>query len=456
VSRVPALAFVMTAMLVGLAASASGAPRHEPRPPGVSVRMTIEGPIFIDQRGFSLYWRDPECGDSLAAPIVPVSTDGALGVQATATRRRSCLQKNPPLLASADAQPVGRWSILVRSNGVRQWTYDGRPIHRSTKDRAPGEINGSYPTRLGRGVSPAAAAPLEGAPSGVNYRVTAAGLALTNNRGRALYYRTSGSCRDRCEQTWRPLTAPIIATTDQLSSDWTIVTRRDGARQWAYKNHPLYTYVNDTDQNSEQVFGDAFGGTWSGPIRGWSVALLRPAPRHPADVTVQALAGDPQLFSFGLPSVVYANRDGMTLYTMHCSDSGVDRNEEGVSCDDVGDDPRYWLSFCGGEERCAATWRPLPAPASARALDDVWSVVTINPRNAFQPSREGAAERVWAYRGRVVFTYAHDQLRGDYYGDDNGFGTTGLGQMTARPIPAFTQARVAPPVVQLQSTDGAR
>ena len=43
--------------------------------------------------------------------------------------------------------------------------------------------------------------------------------------------------------------------------DWTVVTRDDGAKQWAYKAKPLYTFAKDT--KAGDVSGDGFlNGAW--------------------------------------------------------------------------------------------------------------------------------------------------------------------------------------------------
>jgi len=41
---------------------------------------------------------------------------------------------------------------------------------------------------------------------------------------------------------------------------WTVVTRDDGMKQWAYKGKPLYTYVKDT--KPDQAAGDGVGQVW--------------------------------------------------------------------------------------------------------------------------------------------------------------------------------------------------
>ena len=44
--------------------------------------------------------------------------------------------------------------------------------------------------------------------------------------------------RKSCTDLWKPVTADEGA---QEVGDWTVVERRDGARQWAYQEQPLYT-----------------------------------------------------------------------------------------------------------------------------------------------------------------------------------------------------------------------
>ncbi len=51
------------------------------------------------------------------------------------------------------------------------------------------------------------------------------------------------NCNDRCASAWPPL---MVAEGGVSEGDWTVVTREDGSRQWAYKSKPLYTYARDT------------------------------------------------------------------------------------------------------------------------------------------------------------------------------------------------------------------
>ena len=46
----------------------------------------------------------------------------------------NCVLAWPPLYASDDAEPIGQWSILERSDGTRQWAYKGQPVYERFHD----------------------------------------------------------------------------------------------------------------------------------------------------------------------------------------------------------------------------------------------------------------------------------------------------------------------------------
>src|SRR6188472_663328 len=76
---------------------------------------------------------------------------------------------------------------------------------------------------------------------------TSKGKAFVNAKGMTLYTfdkDTGGksACNGPCATNWPPLMAADGAT---AMSDWSIVTRDDGSRQWAYKGRPLYTWAKD-------------------------------------------------------------------------------------------------------------------------------------------------------------------------------------------------------------------
>ena len=86
--------------------------------------------------------------------------------------------------------------------------------------------------------------------------------ALTDASGKTLYtfdrdVAASGRsvCNGPCIANWPAFTAPAGAT---ASGDYTVVTRDDGAKQWAFRGKPLYTFAKDTKPGDRT--GDGFNG----------------------------------------------------------------------------------------------------------------------------------------------------------------------------------------------------
>ncbi|MBS0308287.1 MAG: hypothetical protein JSS58_04870 [Proteobacteria bacterium] len=81
---------------------------------------------------------------------------------------------------------------------------------------------------------------------------------LTNAAGMTLYTfdRDAGgksACNGPCAANWPPLMAQ---DTDKPAGDYSIITRDDGKKQWAYKGKPLYHWVKD--QKPGDKTGDGF------------------------------------------------------------------------------------------------------------------------------------------------------------------------------------------------------
>ena len=90
----------------------------------------------------------------------------------------------------------------------------------------------------------------------------AKGKMLVDAKGMTLYVfdKDSGgksTCNGQCATNWPPLAAAAGATP---TGDWTLVTRDDGAKQWAYQGKPLYTWVKDT--KAGDVTGDGVNNVW--------------------------------------------------------------------------------------------------------------------------------------------------------------------------------------------------
>lgn len=87
---------------------------------------------------------------------------------------------------------------------------------------------------------------------------------LTNAAGMTLYTfdkdaKGSGKsvCNGPCATNWPPLMAEASAAP---SGDWSVVTRDDGAKQWAYKGQPLYLWIKDTKPGDRT--GDGVNNVW--------------------------------------------------------------------------------------------------------------------------------------------------------------------------------------------------
>ena len=47
-----------------------------------------------------------------------------------------------PVVAEADAKPMGYWSIVSTEYAERQWIYKGMPVFTNIRDKDPGDLNG--------------------------------------------------------------------------------------------------------------------------------------------------------------------------------------------------------------------------------------------------------------------------------------------------------------------------
>ena len=56
--------------------------------------------------------------------------------------RKSCLDMWPAVYAADDAKPIGKWSIVTRTDGRKQWAYDGFALYTSNLDRQIGDVIG--------------------------------------------------------------------------------------------------------------------------------------------------------------------------------------------------------------------------------------------------------------------------------------------------------------------------
>ncbi|MCD0505668.1 hypothetical protein [Bordetella petrii] len=85
---------------------------------------------------------------------------------------------------------------------------------------------------------------------------------LVDQAGMTLYTFDNDSagksvCNDGCAKAWPPLAAGADA---KPQGDYSIVTRDDGSKQWAYQGKPLYLFVKDAKPGDKQ--GDNVKSVW--------------------------------------------------------------------------------------------------------------------------------------------------------------------------------------------------
>ena len=65
------------------------------------------------------------------------------------------------------------------------------------------------------------------------------------------------ACNGPCATNWPPLMAAAGAAN---MGDWSVITRDDGGKQWAYKGKPVYFWAKD--QKAGDRTGDGFNNVW--------------------------------------------------------------------------------------------------------------------------------------------------------------------------------------------------
>ena len=119
-------------------------------------------------------------------------------------------------------------------------------------------------TQFKYALATAALALLVTACASMSAPVKYAGGLMTGDNGMTLYTfdkDAAGSgksvCNGPCATNWPPLKA---SSTDQSGGDWTVVTRDDGSKQWAWQGKPLYFWAKD--QKPGDTTGDGFNKVW--------------------------------------------------------------------------------------------------------------------------------------------------------------------------------------------------
>ena len=339
----------LTVIGASLLFSQTNAMAQQSLPSDVGVHELGAGHLFVNDAGFTLYTFKQD----KQQPGTSVCID-------------ECAVAWPPVLASDNAIPVGKWTLIKRQDDTPQWAYNGHPVYTYVKDTHPGAIVGEKAS----GFWDVLYEPVE-TPPDISIQASVLGQILTNPTGMTIYKETSGACDDACMKRWQPVEAPWMAS--PINDDWAITSRGDGLTQWSYKGQPLYTFKGDY-RSGESNGQDAEGA--------WKVAVLQDPPQIPSWVTFQET-------DLGQ---VMANEDRMTLYYM------------------LWDEERIKRETCG-EECIRDNWDPVIAPKGAQPIAN-WSTAELKNGN-----------RQWLYMGLPVFTFRSDKMPGDTYGDKFGTGS---------------------------------
>jgi len=366
-----------TAVLLASGASVA-APEAPAVPAEVKLRAAPARWLFTDQKGMTLYTFDRDVTQGVSSCV------------------KACAEKWPPLLASADAQPSGAWSVITRPEGTLQWAYSDKPVYRFVRDAFPGAQFGERPENDHWHV----AGQVIPSPADVKVERTPQGFILSDFDGMALYtlstdkvssktmrvasaagsvpaqvVEVKSACARDCQMTWRPLQAPWI--TASPGGDWAIVLRADRIRQWAFRGKPLYTYSGDG--KPAEINGDGVSAA-DGEA---SVALLEAPPALPSWVTFASTDG----------GEVLADPQRKTLYQFD-AEQNVNRPSGGAS-------------ERGCNQYCLDFYQPVLAKADAKPVAD-WTVITnIN------------GQKQWAHKGLPLFTYRKDYVPGEITGTKN-------------------------------------
>lgn len=391
--------------------------QDNPMPPGFSVQHTdVDGPVFVDSRGMTLYtWpldrlRNGDAGEQKGKPSCDdtkyTENSGLMSpyppglILPDLDTRPTCIQVWPAVLAGPDAKDIGKWTVVDRPDGRKQWAYDGYALYTSVLDKKPGQVNGATKRDV-RGDSPALrkpAGPPPSHPPAFAVKTVATGRILTNHIGFSVYTwdgdePNKSNCNEECQKEWAPVAASQSA---QPQGEWGVIEPTAGVKQWTFRTQPVYTHVSDR----------RFRSLEGGDVPGWHNVFTQRWPDPPEEFTVQ----DSRI------GQVLADKNGMTLYTYLCGDDALDQ----LSCDHPTNTQAYRLAICGNGDPalCNKTFAYVVAPADAKVDNLIWSTSWIDPMTGHlaEPNQPGALH-VWTFRDRPVYTHGGDHKPGDANGD---------------------------------------
>ncbi|MCG5240834.1 COG4315 family predicted lipoprotein [Azospirillum doebereinerae] len=110
-------------LALGLSAALGGAPAFAQGKEPAMTGKTAMGPTLTDAKGMTLYVFDKDTGGK-------------------STCNGPCATNWPPLMADAAAKPMGKYTVVTRDDGSKQWAYNGKPLYTWAKDAKAGDTTG--------------------------------------------------------------------------------------------------------------------------------------------------------------------------------------------------------------------------------------------------------------------------------------------------------------------------
>ena len=397
---------------------------HEPMPPGFQVVYNeLEGPLYADADGKTLYtWPmrsdgidtvgeeagKPTCGDDVVQTTITLNDIYHAGL--LLPQPRSCVQEWPPVLAPADAKPVGSWTIVARPDGRKQWAYEGYALYTSILDKQKGDALSATHQKT-RGVSARKlVSPSPLIPPQFKIVEMSTGRLITTDVGESVYTwdkdgLNKSNCDGDCLKEWSPV---LAADLTRPIGEWTTFERAPGVKQWAFRQRAVYTHIYDDKENSLD----------GGDVPAWHNVYEEHAPAPPKEFTVQDTRS----------GQVLADSHGKTIYVYNCIEPTVDE----LACDNPDSPQLYRFTVCGSGNvaKCLQTFPYVIAAKNAESGNRTWTAIDINPETGHRAAPgEAGSLHVWAYRERPVYTFAGDKRPGEIgadswgqeYGDRNGF-----------------------------------
>ncbi|MCA0201415.1 MAG: hypothetical protein LCH56_11340 [Proteobacteria bacterium] len=390
---------------------------REPLPPGFQAMQTeLEGPVFADANGRTLYvWPlnavrngdlgdrkgDPACDDTVQKVSSGLQSPypGGLELPEVDTRP-SCLAIWPAAWAPADAKDVGKFTVLTRKDGRKQWAYEGYALYTSVLDHKPGDVLGGTKRTMGgdarsTGVIRQPAAPPTNIPPQFAVTMADSGrmLVLAANDGSVYMHdsdtATKSNCDAACRQEFQPIAAPEHV---RPQGDWAIIESSPGVKQWTFRSKPLYTRPSDRIPHSLE----------GGDIPGWSNVWTQKAPAQPKEFTRH----------LNRVGTVLGDEKGRTIYVYACNDDAADQQD----CSHPSQPQVYRLAVSGkgDQQRAMQNFPYVLAGATAKSPSAVWTIISIDPATGKKTAADQKdALRVWAYRDRPVYLCARDKKPGD-------------------------------------------